>query len=113
MSDTKKALRYFVKYLKPYWKGITVVVLLSLVSSGAAVVAPTFLGKSVTSLTNYVTALKDGNANLNNFYTALFSMLVFYVLSMLSIFIAWMVMSKFNADSTNDMREHLFSKFQE
>ena len=25
MSNTKKALRYFAKYLKPYWKGITIV----------------------------------------------------------------------------------------
>lgn len=112
MSDTKKALHYFAKYLKPYWKGIMIVVILSLISSGAAVIAPTFLGKSVTALTQYVTDLKTGTASLNSFYAALLSMLVFYVLSMVSIFIAWMVMSKFNADSTNDMREHLFSKFQ-
>lgn len=112
MSNTKKALKYFVKYLKPYWKGITIVVILSLVSSGAAVVAPTFLGRAVTDLTNYLHALRAGNGNLNTFYGALSSMLFFYVLSMISIFIAWMVMSKFNADSTNDMRENLFAKFQ-
>lgn len=39
-------------------------------------------------------------------------MMVAYVLGIISIFIAWMVMSRFNAYSTNDMREHLFSKFQ-
>lgn len=92
MSDTKKALHYFAKYLKPYWKGIMIVVILSLISSGAAVIAPTFLGKSVTALTQYVTDLKTGTASLNSFYAALLSMLVFYVLSMVSIFIAWMVM---------------------
>lgn len=112
MSDTKKALKYFVKYLKPYWKGVSLVIILSLISSGAAVVAPTFLGRSVTALTTYVKALPSGHANLNSFYQALVAMLTFYVLSMVAIFIAWMVMSKFNADSTNDMREHLFSKFQ-
>lgn len=112
MSNTKKALHYFAKYLKPYWKGITVVVILSLISSGAAVVAPTFLGRTVTALTTYISGLKNGNASMHDFYTALIAMIGFYILSMVSIFIAWMVMSKFNADSTNDMRENLFSKFQ-
>ncbi|PAK98785.1 multidrug ABC transporter permease [Lactobacillus kefiranofaciens] len=112
MGDTRKTIRYFIKYLKSYWKGITIVVILSLVSSGAQVLPPTFLGQAVTDLTNYLSDLKKETVSLNTFYGALGSMLVFYVLSQVAIFIAWMVMSKFNADSTNDMRENLFSKFQ-
>lgn len=112
MSNTKKALRYFAKYLKPYWKGITIVVILSLISSGAQVMAPTYLGRSVTALTTYLVDLKKGTASMNTFYSALWSMFLFYLLSQIAIFIAWMVMSKFNANSTNDMRENLFAKFQ-
>lgn len=112
MSNTKTALRYFAKYLKPYWKGITIVVILSLISSGAQVMAPTYLGRSVTALTTYLVDLKKGTASMNTFYSALWSMFLFYLLSQIAIFIAWMVMSKFNADSTNDMRENLFAKFQ-
>lgn len=112
MSNTKKALRYFAKYLKPYWKGITIVVILSLISSGAQVMAPTYLGRSFTALTTYLVDLKKGTASMNTFYSALWSMFLFYLLSQIAIFIAWMVMSKFNADSTNDMRENLFAKFQ-
>lgn len=112
MSNTKKALRYFAKYLKPYWKRITIVVVLSLISSGAQVMAPTYLGRSVTALTTYLVDLKKGTASLDTFYQALWSMFLFYLLSQVAIFIAWMVMSKFNADSTNDMRENLFAKFQ-
>ena len=112
MGDTRKAIKYFAKYLKPYWKGITIVVVLSLVSSGAQVIAPTFLGRAVTDLTTYLADLRKGTASLNTFYGALWSMLIFYVLSQVTIFIAWMVMSKFNANSTNDMRENLFAKFQ-
>lgn len=112
MSNTKKALRYFAKYLKPYWKGITIVGILSLISSGAQVMAPTYLGRSVTALTTYLVDLKKGTASMNTFYSALWSMFLFYLLSQIAIFIAWMVMSKFNADSTNDMRENLFAKFQ-
>lgn len=112
MSNTKKALRYFAKYLKPYWKGITIVVILSLISSGAQVMAPTYLGRSVTALTTYLVDLKKGTASMNTFYSALWSMFLFYLLSQIAICIAWMVMSKLNADSTNDMRENLFAKFQ-
>lgn len=112
MSDTRKAIHYFIKYLKPYKKGIAIVILLSLLSSGAQVIAPTFLGRAVTDLTNYLADLKKDTASLNTFYSALWSILLFYVLSQVAIFIAWMVMSKFNADSTNDMRENLFAKFQ-
>lgn len=112
MSNTKKALRYFAKYLKPYWKGITIVVILSLISSGAQVMAPTYLGRSVTALTTYLVDLKKGTASMNTFYSALWSMFLFYLLSQIAFFIAWMVMSKLNADSTNDMRENLFAKFQ-
>ena len=112
MSNTKKALRYFAKYLKPYWKEITIVVILSLISSGAQVMAPTYLGRSVTALTTYLVDLKKGTASMNTFYSALWSMFLFYLLSQIAIFIAWMVMSKLNADSTNDMRENLFAKFQ-
>lgn len=112
MSDTRKAIRYFIKYLKPYKKGIAIVIILSLLSSCAQVIAPTFLGCAVTDLTKYLSDLKKGTASLNTFYSALWSMLLFYVLSQMAIFIAWMVMSKFNADSTNDMRENLFAKFQ-
>src|SRR5699024_10984894 len=112
MSNTKKALRYFAKYLKPYWKGITIMVILSLNSSGDQVKAPTYLVRSVTALTTYLVDLKKGTASMNTFYSALWSMFLFYLLSQIAIFIAWMVVSKFNADSTNDMRENLFAKFQ-
>lgn len=32
-GNTRKALAYFYRYLKPYWKGITVVIILSLIST--------------------------------------------------------------------------------
>lgn len=111
-SATKKALNYFYRYLKPYWKGITVVVVLSLISTVSQVLAPLFMGRAVTSLTKFVTAAFHGQWHLTHFYQALGLMLGAYVLGIIAIFIAWMVMSRFNANSTNDMRENLFSKFQ-
>lgn len=112
MTDTKKALLYFARYLKKYWKGITIVIVLSLVSTLSQVVGPLFLGNAVRDLTDVITHLHDGNYSLNKFYSALGYMLGSYALGLVAMFIAWMVMSKFNADATNDMRENLFSKFQ-
>lgn len=111
-STTKKALAYFARYLKPYWKGILVVVILSLISTVTQVLAPLFLGNAVTSLTKFVGSVFKGHAQLDAFYKGLGLMMLSYIMGIIAIFIAWMVMSRFNAFSTNDMREHLFSKFQ-
>lgn len=111
-STTQKALNYFYRYLRPYWKGITIVIILSLISTVTQVIAPLFLGNAVTSLTSFIESVFRNQANLNDFYKGLGMMMVSYVLGIISIFIAWMVMSRFNAFSTNDMRENLFSKFQ-
>lgn len=111
-STTKKALAYFARYLNPYWKGILVVVILSLISTVTQVLAPLFLGNAVTSLTKFVGSAFKGHAQLDAFYKGLGLMMLSYIMGIIAIFIAWMVMSRFNAFSTNDMREHLFSKFQ-
>lgn len=66
----------------------------------------------MASLTKFVQSAFKGHSQMNAFYQALGLMIGFYALGIISTFIAWMVMSKFNADSTNDMRENLFSKFQ-
>lgn len=111
-SNVQKALAYFARYLKPYWKGITLVIVLGLISTATQVIAPIFLGNAVSSLTKFVAGAFKGQSHLNDFYQALGLMIGFYALGITSTFIAWMVMSKFNADSTNDMRENLFGKFQ-
>ncbi|HJF53755.1 MAG TPA: ABC transporter ATP-binding protein/permease [Limosilactobacillus coleohominis] len=105
-------MAYFVRYLKPYWKGILIVVILSLISTVTQVLAPLFLGNAVTSLTKFVGSAFKGHAQLDAFYKGLGLMMLSYIMGIIAIFIAWMVMSRFNAFSTNDMREHLFSKFQ-
>ncbi|MBB1123130.1 ABC transporter ATP-binding protein [Limosilactobacillus albertensis] len=111
-SATKQALNYFYRYLKPYWKGIVIVVVLSLISTLSQILAPLFMGRAVTSLTQFVTAAFHGQRHLMYFYHSLGLMLGAYVLGIIALFIAWMVMSRFNANSTNDMRGNLFSKFQ-
>ena len=112
MSNTKKALKYFAKYLKNYWKGVTIVIVLSLISTLSQVLGPLFLGNAVQELTKAVNKVASGTHDLSSFYQALGSMLGVYAAGIIASFIAWMVMSKFTANATNDMRENLFAKFQ-
>ena len=112
MSNTKKALKYFAKYLKNYWKGVTIVIGLSLISTLSQVLGPLFLGNAVQELTKAVNKVASRTHDLSSFYQALGSMLGVYAAGIIASFIAWMVMSKFTANATNDMRENLFAKFQ-
>lgn len=111
MSNTK-ALKYFAKYLKNYWKGVTIVIVLSLISTLSQVLGPLFLGNAVQELTKAVNKVASRTHDLSSFYQALGSMLGVYAAGIIASFIAWMVMSKFTANATNDMRENLFAKFQ-
>ena len=77
MSNTKKALRYFAKYLKNYWKGVTIVVVLSLVSTLSQVLGPLFLGNAVQELTKAVSNVARRSHDLSSFYQSLGSMSVY------------------------------------
>ena len=112
MSNTKKALKYFAKYLKNYWKGVTIVIVLSLISTLSQVLGPLFLGNAVQELTKAINKVASRTRDLSSFYQALGSMVGVYAAGIIASFIAWMVMSKFTANATNDMRENLFAKFQ-
>ncbi len=74
------------------------------------------MGNAVTALTKYVAQLADpatrASASMIAFYTALKLMALYFLLNVLAQFIAWMIMSKFNADATNGMRKNLFAKLQ-
>lgn len=110
MQDLKQALGYFKKYLRPYWKGILVVVIFTLISTWFQVLAPTYLGKTVTILTQYVE--QKNYRDMTAFYAALKSLTIYFVLITITILIAWVVTSRFNAHSTNNMRTNLFAKLQ-
>ncbi|MYU93511.1 ABC transporter ATP-binding protein [Ligilactobacillus salivarius] len=116
MSDTRKSLRYFIKYLKPYWKGITLVVLFTIIFTWAQVEAPHYSGLALTALTKYVEQYFNpatrATASMDDFYQALKLMLIFFILNAIIMLFTWVITSRFNAHSTNNMRENLFGKLQ-
>ena len=116
MKDFKIACAYFWKYLKQYWVAVTIMIILTLLATFFQVIAPIYMGNAVTALTKYVAQLADpatrASASMIAFYTALKLMALYFLLNVLAQFIAWMIMSKFNADATNGMRKNLFAKLQ-
>ncbi|MFJ6956640.1 MAG: ABC transporter ATP-binding protein [Ligilactobacillus animalis] len=116
MKDFKIACGYFWKYLKQYWLAVTIMIVLTLLATFFQVIAPIYMGNTVTVLTKYVAQLADpvtrASASMAAFYTALKLMALYFLLNVLAQFIAWMIMSKFNADATNGMRKNLFAKLQ-
>lgn len=116
MKDFKIACSYFWKYLKQYWIAVTIMIVLTLLATFFQVIAPVYMGNAVTALTKYVAQLADpatrASASMAIFYTALKLMALYFLLNVLAQFIAWMIMSKFNADATNGMRKNLFAKLQ-
>lgn len=108
MSDKQKSLTYLTKYLKNYKKPILISVAFYLISTIAQVIAPSLLGQAVTDLSAFV----KGQGSLGVFYQALAWMAGFYAFNSVATYIAWMMMTRFNANANNDMRKGLFGKLQ-
>lgn len=108
MSDKQKSLTYLTKYLKNYKKPILISITFYLIATIAQVIAPSLLGQAVTNLSAFV----KGHGSLGVFYQALAWMAGFYVFNSVATYIAWMMMTRFNANANNDMRKGLFGKLQ-
>lgn len=116
MQSFREPLAYFKHYLKPYWKGLLLIVTLTIISTWAQIEAPVYLGKAMTSLSKYLTAylnpLTRQQASLNSFYHILWLIFIFYLLSAFTMLISSWWTSRINALSTNQMQRGLFGKLQ-
>lgn len=107
------AIGYFKKYLAPYWRGIIVVIIFTLISDGFQVLAPMYMGRAITSLSHYVSLYRQtGSASMGAFNHNLILMMAYYFGTSITLLIAWLVTTRFNAYANNDMRINLFKKFQ-
>ena len=107
------AIGYFKKYLAPYWRGIIVVIIFTLISDGFQVLAPMYMGRAITSLSHYVSLYRQtGSASMGAFNHNLILMKAYYFGTSITLLIAWLVTTRFNAYANNDMRINLFKKFQ-
>lgn len=90
--------------------------LFTIIFTWAQVEAPHYLGLALTSLTKYVEQYFNpatrATASMDDFYQALKLMLIFFILNAIIMLFTWVITSRFNAHSTNNMRENLFGKLQ-
>lgn len=89
-----------------------IVVVPSLVSTLSQALRPLFLGDAVQELTRAVSNVAKRSHDLSSSYRFLGLMVSVYAAGIIASLIAWMVVSKFTASVTNDMKEDLFTRFQ-
>lgn len=116
MHDLRNAGKYYVHYLKRYWRGFIISLLLIAFSTWCIVVAPTYLGRAVEQLTSYLQQWSSpatrAQASLTPFNHTLVTYILLYVGDASSLFIASLILARVTAYSTGTMRVGLFRKLQ-
>lgn len=116
MNDLGNVGKYYWHYLKRYWRGFIVSILLIAFSTWCIVVAPTYLGRAVEQLTTYLqqwgSPATRGQASLGSFHHTLITYILLYLGDASSIFIASLILARVTAYSTGTMRVGLFRKLQ-
>lgn len=116
MSDLKSAGKFYYHYLSKYWKGMTVVLLLTIISTYLQVQAPVFMGEAFTKLMEYLQAwaypATHAAASKTGFYDALIKLVAFYVANAIAMLISSIVIARIAGKSTGTMRVGLFRKMQ-
>lgn len=116
MTDLRNAGKYYWHYLKRYWRGFIISILLISFSTWCIVIAPTYLGRAVEQLTQYLgqwtSPATRSQASLEPFNHTLVIYVLLYVGDAASIFISSLILARVTAYSTGTMRVGLFRKMQ-
>ncbi|QSB51597.1 ABC transporter ATP-binding protein [Leuconostoc falkenbergense] len=116
MTDIKRAVVYFAKYLKRYWLSLAFVTVVTVISIYFEVKAPVYMGQAVTELANYVGQYMNPQthqaASMTPFYKALGLMMLFFVVTAITMFISSFISSRISAEASGRMRIGLFAKLQ-
>lgn len=116
MTDIKRAVVYFAKYLKRYWLSLAFVTVVTVISIYFEVKAPVYMGQAITELANYVGQYMNPQthqtASMTPFYKALGLMMLFFVVTAITMFISSFISSRISAEAYGRMRIGLFAKLQ-
>lgn len=116
MTDIKRAVVYFAKYLKRYWLSLAFVTVVTVISIYFEVKAPVYMGQAITELANYVGQYMNPQthqtASMTPFYKALGLMMLFFVVTAITMFISSVISSRISAEASGRMRIGLFAKLQ-
>ncbi|MFT8756737.1 ABC transporter ATP-binding protein [Leuconostoc pseudomesenteroides] len=116
MTDIKRAIVYFAKYLKRYWLSLSFVTVVTVISIYFEVKAPVYMGQAITELANYVGQYMNPqtqqSVSMTPFYKALGLMMLFFIVTAITMFISSFISSRISAEASGRMRIGLFAKLQ-
>lgn len=116
MQNLKGAGQFFAHYLGKYWRKLTLVFGLTILSTYFQVQAPVFMGEAFENLARYLQQYLNpatrAVASKANFNAAVLNLVIFYVLISISMLISSLIISQVAGRSTGTMRIGLFRKMQ-
>lgn len=116
MTDLKNAGRYYAHYLRRYWLGMLVAMVLISISTWCIVVAPTYLGRAIEELTTYLQHWANpatrGQASFAQFDRTIIIYILLYFGDASTILFASLILARVASFSTGTMRVGLFRKMQ-
>lgn len=116
MKDLKGAGQFFAHYLGKYWRKLSLVILLTIMSTYFQVKAPVFMGHAFEDLAKYLQLYLNpatrATASKADFNQAIINLVIFYILISVSMLISSLLISQVAGRSTGTMRIGLFRKVQ-
>ncbi|VDG32245.1 ABC transporter, ATP-binding protein [Lactobacillus plantarum JDM1] [Lactiplantibacillus mudanjiangensis] len=116
MTDLRNAGKYYWHYLKRYWFGFLMSIILIVIATWCIVMAPTYLGRAIEDLTQYLQQWTNqamrAKATLQPFNQTLVTYILLYIVEAIALFVASLILARVTAYSTGTMRVGLFRKLQ-
>jgi len=103
-KDTRNTTRRLGGYLKNQWKGLLIVILLVVITTGCGLIGPYLMGKAID---NYIMP-----KNLSGLIWIVLMMTATYIISSSAIWLLSYIMASVSQRIVRDMRNELFEKLQ-
>ena len=111
-ANPKLAIKNLVRFMKPYYKLIVIVVIFAIGSTTFAIVGPKILGNATTELFNGVVRKLSGSGGINftKIRNILLLLLVLYIVSMIFSLIQGLIMNRVSQKTGYELRKKLIEK---
>lgn len=113
-TNPKQAVKKLVKFMKPYYKKILIVILFAIGSTVFAIVGPKILGNATTELFNGVVKKLSGTGGINftKIRNIIIFLLILYIISAIFAVIQGWIMNKVSQRTGYELRKRLIEKMK-
>ena len=111
-ANPKQAIMNLIKFMKPYYRLIVVVIIFAIGSTIFSIVGPKILGNATTELFNGVVKKLSGVGGINftKIRNILLFLLILYIISMIFSLIQGLIMNKVSQKTGYELRKKLIEK---